>query len=182
MARLARIRKSNGTDAILWGRTRSKMGITANSQKAGHGRPLDLGFIDKACAHEDDRLEQAFNPAMLTWQMAQVWWASAGGTNKSAWLNKKRAIGRELIQAFWTALLEIGSSCITGGAIVAAWPVPVCSAAVHPLPTNMSIPDGWHRGSRSPAHRARDHGLLLRSGQSASPLGPRVHSTGQSRV
>ncbi|MGW6142163.1 terminase large subunit domain-containing protein [Streptomyces sp. NPDC055140] len=102
----ARIRKSNGNEAILWPATRSKMGITANTEKAGHGPPLDLGFIDEAFAHEDDRLEQAFSPAMLTRAMAQLWWASAGGTTKSAWLNKKREMGRELIEALFAALAE----------------------------------------------------------------------------
>ncbi|WP_240964356.1 terminase [Streptomyces sp. C1-2] len=82
------------------------MGITANTEKAGHGPPLDLGFIDEAFAHEDDRLEQAFSPAMLTRKMAQLWWASAGGTTKSVWLNKKREKGRELIEALWAALAE----------------------------------------------------------------------------
>ncbi|MER5882708.1 terminase family protein [Streptomyces sp. NPDC001941] len=106
LARLARIRKSNGNEAILWPRTRSKMGITANTEKAGHGPPLDQGFIDEAFAHEDDRLEQAFSPAMLTRAMAQLWWASAGGTEKSAWLNKKRKIGRALIEAQFAALAE----------------------------------------------------------------------------
>ncbi|MFE6816023.1 terminase large subunit domain-containing protein [Streptomyces sp. NPDC057677] len=102
----ARIRKSNGNEAILWPKTRSRMGITANTEKAGHGPPLDLGFIDEAFAHEDDRLEQAFSPAMLTRPMAQLWWASAGGTEKSVWLNGKRAKGRELIEALWAALEE----------------------------------------------------------------------------
>lgn len=97
----ARIRKSNGNEAILWPGTRSKMGITANTEKAGHGPALDLGFIDESFAHEDDRLEQAFSPAMTTRPMAQLWWASAGGTTKSVWLNKKRAIGRALIQQAW---------------------------------------------------------------------------------
>ncbi|MFA3877548.1 terminase [Streptomyces sp. MMCC 100] len=106
LARMARIRKSNGNEAILWGKTRSKMGITANTEKAGHGPPLDLGFIDEAFAHEDDRLEQAFSPAMLTRAMAQLWWASAGGTTKSVWLNKKRENGRALIEALWEALAE----------------------------------------------------------------------------
>lgn len=106
LRKLARIRKSNGNEAILWGRTRSKMGITANTEKAGHGPPLDLGFIDEAFAHEDDRLEQAFSPAMLTRAMAQLWWASAGGTTKSVWLNKKRKVGRELIEALFAALAE----------------------------------------------------------------------------
>ncbi|WP_460067369.1 terminase large subunit domain-containing protein [Streptomyces sp. YKOK-I1] len=106
LARYARIRKSNGNEAILFPGKRSRMGITANTEKAGHGPPLDLGFIDEAFAHEDDRLEQAFSPAMLTRAMAQLWWASAGGTTKSVWLNKKRENGRALIEALFAALAE----------------------------------------------------------------------------
>ncbi|MFG2002304.1 hypothetical protein ACGFNU_24440 [Spirillospora sp. NPDC048911] len=96
-----RVRKTNGNEAVLWRATRSKLGITSNTEKAGHGPPLDLGVIDEAFAHEDDRLEQAFSPAMLTRPMAQLWWASAGGTEKSVWLNKKRAAGRALIEELW---------------------------------------------------------------------------------
>ena len=106
LAKYARIRKSNGNEAILFPGKRSRMGITANTEKAGHGPPLDLGFIDEAFAHEDDRLEQAFSPAMLTRAMAQLWWASAGGTTKSVWLNKKREKGRELIESLFAALAE----------------------------------------------------------------------------
>jgi hypothetical protein len=101
LAKQIRVRKSNGNEAIIWSRTRSLMGITANTEKAGHGPPLDLGIIDEAFAHEDDRLEQAFSPAMLTRPMAQLWWASAGGTEKSVWLNKKRQAGREHIERLW---------------------------------------------------------------------------------
>jgi hypothetical protein len=96
-----RVRKTNGNEAILWRSTRSKLGITSNTEKAGHGPPLDLGVIDEAFAHEDDRLEQAFSPAMLTRATAQLWWASAGGTDKSVWLNKKRAAGRALVERLW---------------------------------------------------------------------------------
>lgn len=106
LARYARIRKTNGNEAILWPGKRSRMGITANTERAAHGPPLDLGFIDEAFAHEDDRLEQAFSPAMLTRPMAQLWWASAGGTTKSVWLNKKRMTGRALIEALFAALAE----------------------------------------------------------------------------
>lgn len=96
-----RPRKTTGNEAIIWGSTRSLLGITSNTEKAGHGPPLDLGIIDEAFAAEDDRLEQAFSPAMLTKPMAQLWWASAGGTEKSVWLNKKRAAGRALIEELW---------------------------------------------------------------------------------
>ncbi|WP_326597759.1 terminase large subunit domain-containing protein [Streptomyces sp. NBC_01803] len=96
-----RTRKNNGNEAIIWTSTRSKLGITSNTEKAGHGPPLDLGVIDEAFAHEDDRLEQAMSPAMLTRPKAQLWWASAGGTEKSAYLNRKRQRGRELIEELW---------------------------------------------------------------------------------
>ncbi|MEW1719785.1 terminase [Streptomyces sp. NPDC093109] len=96
-----RPRKTTGNEAIIWGSTRSLLGITSNTEKAGHGPPLDLGVIDEAFAAEDDRLEQAFSPAMLTKPMAQLWWASAGGTERSVWLNKKRVAGRLLIERLW---------------------------------------------------------------------------------
>lgn len=104
MSKLAgkyRTRKTNGNEAILWTATRSNIGITSNTEKAGHGPPLDQGVIDEAFAHEDGRLEQAFSPAMITRDNAQLLWASAGGTEKSVWLNEKRATGRALIEELW---------------------------------------------------------------------------------
>ncbi|MEV0963271.1 terminase [Streptomyces sp. NPDC049910] len=95
------VRKGNGHEAIINRATRSRIGITANTESAGHGPPLDLGEIDEAFAHEDDRLEQAFSPAMLTRPMAQLWWASAGGTERSVFLNKKREQGRALVEELW---------------------------------------------------------------------------------
>lgn len=103
-SRLARrfvIRKANGHEAIISRATRSKIGITSNTEKAGHGPPLDLGMMDEYFAAEDDRLEQAFSPAMLTRPMAQLWWASAGGTEKSVPLNRKRKAGRAMIEELW---------------------------------------------------------------------------------
>jgi phage terminase large subunit-like protein len=94
-------RKSNGNEAIIWKTTRSRIGITANTEKAGHGPPLDLGMIDEAFAHVDDRLEQAMSPAMTTRKNAQMWWVSAGGTTKSVFLNSKRQMGREMIERNW---------------------------------------------------------------------------------
>lgn len=95
------IRRANGHEAIISRATRSRIGITSNTEKAGHGPPLDLGVMDELFAAEDDRLEQAFSPAMLTRPMAQLWWASAGGTEKSVPLNKKREQGRALIEELW---------------------------------------------------------------------------------
>jgi len=105
-----RVRKSNGSEAIIWSKTRSRMGITSNTEKAGHGAVLDLGLIDEAFAHEDARLEQAFSPAMLTRPMAQQWWMSAGGTERSYYLNDKRARGRAIIERLF-ATGEHGRVC-----------------------------------------------------------------------
>ncbi|MFE7099760.1 terminase [Streptomyces erythrochromogenes] len=101
MARRFVIRKNNGHEAIIHRTTRSRIGITSNTERAGHGPPLDLGIIDEAFAHEDDRLEQAFSPAMLTRPMAQLYWASAGGTEKSRFLNGKRKAGRAMVEELW---------------------------------------------------------------------------------
>lgn len=102
LAKRFRVRKGNGNEAIIWQATRSLLGISSNTEKAGHGPPLDMGVIDEAFAHEDDRMEQAFAPAMLTRPDAQLWWASAGGTDRSVYLNRKRATGRELVERFFT--------------------------------------------------------------------------------
>ncbi|MFF2331816.1 MULTISPECIES: terminase [unclassified Streptomyces] len=101
MARRFMIRKANGHEAIIARATGSKIGITSNTERAGHGPPLDLGLMDELFAAEDDRLEQAFSPAMLTRPMAQLWWASAGGTDKSVPLNRKREAGRAMIEELW---------------------------------------------------------------------------------
>jgi hypothetical protein len=98
-------RKTNGNEAILFKHKgpNSRIGITANTEKAGHGPPLDLGMIDEAFAHTDDRLEQAMGPAMSTRNNAQMYWVSAGGTTKSVFLNKKRDSGRQLIERQFAA-------------------------------------------------------------------------------
>lgn len=107
MAGKFRARKGNGNEAIIWSKTRSKLGIVSNTEKAGHGPPLDLGMIDEAFAHIDARLEQAFTPAMATRPMAQLHWASAGGTEQSIWLNEQRERGREQIEALWRSGLAL---------------------------------------------------------------------------
>jgi hypothetical protein len=44
----------------------SRFGIESNTEKAGHGGTLDEAYIDEAFAQVDNRLEQAFGPAMIT--------------------------------------------------------------------------------------------------------------------
>ncbi len=88
-------RTANGSEAIRW-RNGSRHGITAVTEKSGHGPTLDLGFMDEAFAQVDDRLEQAMSPSTITRPDAQLWIVSTAGTAASAFLLGKVKTGREL--------------------------------------------------------------------------------------
>lgn len=96
--RLVRARKRTGAEAFVW-QNGSIDALPAPTSKAGHGKTLDLGFIDEAFAQADDRLEQAFEPAMATRPQPQLWVVSTAGTAASVYLRNKVAAGRRLIQA-----------------------------------------------------------------------------------
>jgi phage terminase large subunit-like protein len=95
--KLFRVRKTNGNEAILW-RNGSRHGITANTEKSGHGPTLDLGFLDEAFSQVDNRMEQAFKPAMVTRPNAQMWVVSTAGTDTSVYLKTKIARGRQRVE------------------------------------------------------------------------------------
>lgn len=94
-----RARKTNGNEAIIWYKTRSRFGISSTTEKAGHGSTLDEGYIDEAFAQQDARLEQAFKPAMITRTNAQLWVVSTAGTEKSLYLKSKVERGRAAVEA-----------------------------------------------------------------------------------
>lgn len=98
LRRLFRVRMTNGNEAILW-RNGSKHAITATTEKAGHGETLDLGVLDEAFAQQDDRVEQALKPAMVTREDAQFWVTSTAGTANSFYLLSKVETGRALVEA-----------------------------------------------------------------------------------
>lgn len=88
------VRRSNGSEAIKW-RNGSLHGITATTEKSGHGETLDLGVIDEAFAQVDNRLEQAMKPAMITRPQPQLWVVSTAGTpDSSSYLWSKVEAGR----------------------------------------------------------------------------------------
>lgn len=91
-----RVRKTNGNEAILW-RNGSMHGISATTEKAGHGATLDMGFIDEAFAQVDARVEQAMRPAMITRPQPQLVVTSTAGTPSSVYLNGKVDRGRERV-------------------------------------------------------------------------------------
>ncbi len=93
VGRAARVRKALGAEAIIW-RNGSMHVITSTTEKAGHGATLDLGFIDEAFSQGDDRLEQAYKPAMITRANPQLWVVSTAGTPESHYLRGKVDAGR----------------------------------------------------------------------------------------
>jgi hypothetical protein len=97
LKKLFRTRMTNGSEAILW-RNGSKHGITSTTEKAGHGATLDLGVVDEAFSHVDDRVEQAMKPAMVTRRNAQFGWTSTAGTEASIYLLSKVELGRAVVE------------------------------------------------------------------------------------
>jgi len=97
LRKLFRVRKTNGNEAVLF-RNGSRWGITANTEKSGHGSTLDLAFLDEAFSQVDARLEQAFKPAMITRPQAQFYVVSTAGTEDSVYLMGKRDRGRQLVE------------------------------------------------------------------------------------
>lgn len=95
---LMRARKTTGQEAFVW-RNGSTHGLVSATKKSGHGPTLDLAFLDEAFAHEDDRLEQAFRPAMITRSQPQLWPVSTAGTRDSVYLRAKVEAGRRRVEA-----------------------------------------------------------------------------------
>lgn len=98
LAPLVRARKRTGAEAFVWSNG-SIDSIPAPTAKAGHGKTLDLGFIDEAFAQTDDRLEQAFGPAMVTRPQPQLWVVSTAGTAESLYLRAKVQAGRRRVES-----------------------------------------------------------------------------------
>lgn len=98
LRRLYTVRRSNGSESVRW-RTGSTHQITASGEKSGHGFTLDLGVIDEAFAQVDDRLVQAFRPAMVTRPWAQLWIVSTAGTDESTFLRERVDDGRARVEA-----------------------------------------------------------------------------------
>jgi hypothetical protein len=98
LRRLYSVRRSNGSESIRW-RTGAHWGVTASGEKSGHGFTLDLGVIDEAFAQTDDRLVQAFRPAMVTRPWAQLWIVSTAGTDESVFLRERVEDGRARVEA-----------------------------------------------------------------------------------
>jgi len=94
-----RMRRQTGLERMVWPSTGSTVGITASGESSGHGQTLDLGVIDEAFAQKDERLVQAFRPAMLTRPNAQLWIVSTMGAEESLFLHDRVDDGRARVEA-----------------------------------------------------------------------------------
>lgn len=96
--KLFKVRRTSGDESIVW-RNGSKHGIVANTEKSGHGATLDLAFLDEAFSQVDNRMEQAFKPAMVTRPQPQLWVVSTAGTDTSVYLKGKLERGRAQVES-----------------------------------------------------------------------------------
>ena len=92
-------RRQTGLEQTVWRATGSSIGITASGETSGHGPTLDLAVVDEAWAQRDERLAQAFRPAMMTRRSAQEWWLSTMGTEESVPWNDRVDDGRARVEA-----------------------------------------------------------------------------------
>lgn len=90
-------RAGNGNEHVRFPNG-SRWAIEANTEKAGHGGSLHEADIDEAFAQVDFRLEQAFEPAMITLRNTRLGWLStAGWVDGSPYLQVKTKAGREAV-------------------------------------------------------------------------------------
>ena len=72
------VRYSNGDESIRW-RNGSLHEVISPTDRAGHGRQIDLAVVDEAFEFKDHRLDQGFSPAMITRPQPQMWIISTAG-------------------------------------------------------------------------------------------------------
>ena len=91
------VRFSNGDESIRW-HNGSLHEVLSPTDRAGHGRQIDLAVVDEAFEFEDFRLDQGFSPAMITRRQPQMWIISTAGTARSTYLLSKVERGRDAVR------------------------------------------------------------------------------------
>jgi len=100
MAGRYRVIRSPNNERIRF-RSGSTFGPIAPTLTAGHGDVLDDGTYDETFAAKDDRVEQAWEPAMNTRHQSQFWTPSTAGksTLDSPYLWSRVRAGRALVES-----------------------------------------------------------------------------------
>jgi phage terminase large subunit-like protein len=86
------VRRGSGSEALLF-QNGSMLALISGTETSGHGDSLDLAVIDEAWAHQDDHVEQAVRPTLMT-TAGQLLVVSAAGTEKSPYFRAKVEDGR----------------------------------------------------------------------------------------
>ena len=105
LARLYRLRKSQGSEGIHKRRGSSRLQLFAPTPTALHSTNVDTATVDEAFAadiEEGEGIESGITPAQLTRPWRQLWIVSAGGTIESTW---------------WDRWLTAGASGVPGVAL-----------------------------------------------------------------
>lgn len=89
---------NNGQEHLLFGPA-SYLQIDAPNREAGHGDTVDDATIDEAFAHQNDDVEDAVGPTMLTRAGKQLWVVSTAGDDKSFYFWPKVRDGRKQVKA-----------------------------------------------------------------------------------
>jgi hypothetical protein len=77
----------------------SVFGVEAGTEKSGHGDSIDEGIVDEGFSQPDNRMEQAFEPAMSTRVNHQLGIVSTmGWLDASPYFMDKVRIGRQLVR------------------------------------------------------------------------------------
>lgn len=91
------VRFSNGDESIRW-KNGSLHEVLSPTERAGHGKQIDLAVVDEAFSFADHRLDQGLRPAMLTRPEPQFWVISTAGHAESHYLKSKVEAGRQSVR------------------------------------------------------------------------------------
>src|SRR5258707_799717 len=86
------VRRGSGSEALLF-RNGSMLSLISGTETSGHGDSLHLAVIDEAWAHQDDHVEAAVRPTLMT-TAGQLLVVSAAGTGKSSFFRANVDDGR----------------------------------------------------------------------------------------
>lgn len=111
----------SGAEALMF-RDGSRLEVAAGTESSGHGATLDLAVVDEAFDQPDDRLEQAFRPAIRTQPDAQLWWVSTAGKPSDLWFRGKVESARAgVAELTGTAIFEWSAADDADPADPAVW-------------------------------------------------------------
>lgn len=90
---LVTVRRGSGSEALIFSNG-SRIGLVSGTRVGGHGEVLDGCFVDEGWAQQDDSLETAIRPTMVTRPDPQMWIVSTAGDATSTWFRNKCDAGR----------------------------------------------------------------------------------------